>query len=297
MPDFVGRRRVIILDRPAGASLRPDCSSDSHAESQRRRIETERRRDPSRPSVHPDPPPRPTRPARPVLGLVRMLGPGQLVPESRMPAHRLHDPHPGPASAASTARPVPSGLGIDDATTGRGNDVAASDGGAGLACARSCPWLWVGPASYGRCERSASRGRSRRLSVLRRRQSALELQDRGPRPFPGPLQADRQPLPRRRPLDDRRGCLVALPASSLGSSPEPLELPLAWLDPWPWPGRSNCPSPTCRRRTRCSTTETVSNVAARSSVVPERLRSCDTCCTEPLVACDSTAGATIPPWA
>ena len=40
-----------------------------------------------------------------------------------------------------------------------------------------------------------------------------------------------------------------------------------------------------------STTETVSSVAARSRVVPERLRSWDTCSTEPLVACDSTPAA------
>ena len=63
---------------------------------------------------------------------------------------------------------------------------------------------------------------------------------------------------------------------------------MAWLDPGPWPGPVEPPVADVLPPASSSTTETVSNVAARSSVVPERLRSCDTCCTEPLVACDKT---------
>ena len=89
------------------------------------------------------------------------------------------------------------------------------------------------------------------------------------------------------------------PASSAGSSPEPLASPLALVWPAGWPNPvdptvANAPPPDSLSKLPGST-ETVSKVAARSSVVPERLKSCDTCCTEPLVACDSTPSSDEPP--
>jgi hypothetical protein len=82
------------------------------------------------------------------------------------------------------------------------------------------------------------------------------------------------------------------PASSAGSSAGLLVLDRP--EARPWPGPVDPPVAAVPPPDSISTTETVSKVAARSSVVPERLRSCGTCCTDPLVACESTPAADDP---
>ena len=72
----------------------------------------------------------------------------------------------------------------------------------------------AGPGSWSGRRRDglpAHRGRGRPVAGTPNRGLTIELQDRRPRSFPGPIQADRQPFPRRRPLGGRLRFLDALP--------------------------------------------------------------------------------------
>ena len=222
---------------------------------------------------------------------------------SPVPVHASRPTRPDPLLIPPATRPV-AGLpvlqrGVD------GGDVGSCPGSAdGLAAATgSAPALVPGCAGAG--ADGPGRGRDSRAEPGRFGSSAA---GNGP-PAPG---SRRAPVPRPVPGRSTARSHAGQPRRSRPAVPPRRPRLLARLDrraaraavgAWPGPRagrtRSSRPSPTPRRPTRsrsCPASPRPSaSVAARSSVVPERLKSCDTCCTEPLVACDRTPSGDDPP--
>ena len=134
--------------------------------------------------------------------------------------------------------------------------------------------------------RRRTRLRSGAFSALRGPQFTLELQDRRTAPSPTPV-PDRSTVPPTTAAN-RAGPASPPPEPSPRSEPRPSRTGRPRHRPAPgWPSPiaptvANAPPPDSSSAS--GITDTVRSVAARSGAVPVKLRSCDTCCTEPPAA-------------